>query len=915
MNIFRNHNLIPCVLLCWAVLSSFSLSDLTCELDEEPLGVESSSPRFSWKLFSEERNLFQSAYAVEVSDDLSKIGEANMWNSGKVKSSQSILVAYSGKKLEPMRTYWWRARAWDRNGKASEWSEPRSFKMGVLSESDWQDARWIALQADDKTNYVVPGIHGIDGVKKIFGNRRLGDYKLPQFRKTFQLDRSLKRATAYVCGLGQFDFFINGEKVGDHFLDPGWTRYDRQALYVPFDVTDYLQKGTNVLGVMLGNGFFNIPSDRYLKLLTSFGAPKLKMLLFLEYSDGTSSFVVTDGSWKAAESPVTFSSIYGGEDYDATKELPGWKGADYDDSGWSPALVSDFSTVLTSQKEDPLKINAELQPVRIFRNAKGLVYDFGQNCSGIVSLKVKSSSPETIVMRPAELLNPDSTVNQSATGQPFCFQYKTRGSGLESWHPQFTYYGFRYVQVEGGEIVSLSLLHTCSSAPEAGSFRCSKPMFNSICNLIDWAMRSNMASVLTDCPHREKLGWLEQSHLMQHSLMYRYDLPRLYKKIENDITAAQREDGCIPTIAPEYVRFVSGFEDTPEWGSAYILDAWYSYRFYGDKSSLQSNYPSMKRYVSYLSSKAQDNIVAYGLGDWLDLSPDYDESHQLTSLGITATSIYYYDVTLMRQIALLLGETADANMYSELASKIKQSFNRRFFDPTTRKMDRNSQTDNAMPLYVGLVEDEYVQDVAENLVKDIQARGNALTAGEVGYRFVLQTLQQLGRSDVIFDMNSRYDVPGYGWQLAHGATALTESWQAYSSLSNNHFAFGHLMEWFFSGLGGIRQSDESVAFHDIVIDPQVAGDVTSAETSYESPYGTIACSWRLSGNSYFLDVTIPANTKAGIVLPTDDVSEVTDCGSPVSRMKEMKVDEYEGSKLLLTTGSGTYHFEVRHGKH
>ncbi|MGP1477007.1 MAG: family 78 glycoside hydrolase catalytic domain [Phocaeicola sp.] len=913
---------IPCCLLLFFVLSSFSVYDLTCELDKAPLGVETSNPRFSWKHFSEERNFVQSAYQIEVADDASKIDMANMWDSGKVISRQSVLVPYSGNKLNAMITYYWRVRTWDKNGKVSNWSEIYSFSMGVLSESDWQNAKWIALQKDNKAFEFLPPVNDNGEAQKRFGGQQFGNYKLPQFRRTFSLKKSLVKAIAYVSGVGQFDFFINGKKVGNHFLDPGWTKFDKEVLYVPFNVTENLKDGENVLGVMLGNGFYNIPNDRYYKLITSYGAPKLKMMLRLEYSDGTTAYIVTDKSWKATDSPITFSSIYGGEDYDATKELAGWKDVNYDDSKWQSVVITDYNPKMQSEKNNPITIHSVLQPVRVFKNTKGWVYDFGQNLSGIVRLTVKSADSKNILLRPAELLNPDSTVNQSATGQPYYFLYKTKGGKEETWQPQFTYYGFRYVQVEGAvpvgkentcnqpEIIALASLHTCNSAPEAGSFYCSKPLFNRIYTLIDWAMRSNMSSVLTDCPHREKLGWLEQDHLMMYSLLYRYNMSRLYEKLENDMNTSQRADGCIPTIAPEYVRFANGFEDTPEWGSAFIISAWYAYKFYGDKSNFENFYPSMKRYIDYLSSKANDHIIAYGLGDWFDIGPKDPGYSQLTSNGVTATAVYYYDVTIMQKIATVLGNASDASEYAALAVKIKQSFNNHYFDQQTKKIDRNSQTANAMPLFVGLVDKEYAGNILHNLVEDIQGRNNALTAGDVGYRYVLQILQKYGRSDVIYDMNCKYDVPGYGWQLAHGATALTESWQAYGFVSNNHFMLGHLMEWLFSGLGGIKQSDESVAFSEVLINPSVVGDVTTVTTSYESSYGTILCKWELKGADYILDVTIPANSNAKIVLPTKDITNVTDFGEPVSQKKDINVDQFD-SKLRLTVGSGTYRFVVK----
>jgi hypothetical protein len=918
-------NLIVLFWICAATLSAaplFSLYDLTCEQEQNPVGIDTPHPCFSWKTFAEGRGFVQSAYRILVSDTPEALAQerGNIWDSGKQASFQSVLVPFDGAPLKSSTVYYWTVRTWDKAGNPSAWSLAQSFATGLLSEKDWGKAGWIALEKDHRDEYIVPGL---TNVKKGLDGRKTGFYKLPQFRKTFTLRKPVKRAVAYVAGLGQFDFFLNGEKVGNHFLDAGWTKYDKEALYVSFDVTDRLHAGENALGVMLGNGFYNTPSERYLKLLISHGAPKMKLHLRIEYDGGKVEEIVSDPSWKAAESPVTFSSIYGGEDYDARRLQEGWTAAGFDDGAWANALPADYPGRLLAQRATPLTIHSEIPAVRLYRNGKGnWLYDLGQNFSGIVRLSVQSNESRTLRLRPAELLNADSTVNQSATGAPYCFTYTTRGGGTEEWQPQFTYYGFRYVEVEGAvpvgrenpenlpEIVSLTGLHTCNSAAEAGSFVCSKSMFNQIHTLIDWAIRSNMASVFTDCPHREKLGWLEEAHLMQYSLQYRYNLVRQYAKIMNDMRTSQLANGCIPTIAPEYVRFANGFEDTPEWGSAFIICPWYVYRWYGDRRLLEEYYPAMQRYLDYLTTRADNHIIAYGLGDWFDIGPKRPGYAQLTSNGLTATAIYYYNTTILQQVASLLDKPADADRYAELAGKIKKAFNDTFYDPSTGRIERNSQTANAIALYVGLVDDDRRDAILQNLIGDIRSRNNALTAGDVGYRYVLRALEEGGRSDVIFDMNSKYDVPGYGWQLAHGATALTESWQAYGFVSNNHFMLGHLMEWLYSGLGGLRQQENSVAFREIRIDPQIVGDVRNAQTRYESPYGTIRCEWERTAGDYRLLVSIPANCTAKIGLPATDARQVTNCGLPLSASEDVTVAPDESGKLWVNVGSGTYRFTV-----
>ncbi len=749
------------------------------------------------------------------------------------------------------------------------------LQSSLFAHSD--KAEWIALE--DAHEHIVPGVHGGGKDPRIDGT-----YRLPQFRRQFQLEGKVRSATAKVCGLGHFEFLLNGLKVGNHFLDPGWTCYDKEALYVDFDVTHLLEKGENVIDILLGSGFYTIPRNRYVKLICSYGQPKLWMEMEINYTDGHKQKIVTDtNNWKVCESPITFSSIYGGETYDARRE---------DMLVWQTPKIAPTNIRLSAQQGTELIVRSVIPEKKHFKDKEGnWIYDLGQNFSGIVSINVKGEGGKEINLWPGELLDDNGMVTQGATGAPYHWDYILKGNGnIEHWQPRFTYYGQRYIKVVGavpeGEanpeklpvIKELKGLHTCTAAPEVGSFTCGDTLFRQIHELIDWAIRSNSQSVFTDCPHREKLGWMEQDHLMQHSIQYRYDVLPLYKKVLNDMEASQWENGCIPTIAPMYVMFEGGFEDTPEWGSAFVICPWYAYKWYGDKSMIVKHYPAMKRYIEYLSSRANDNIVAYGLGDWFDIGPGAPGCSQLTSNGVTATAIYYYNVTLMARMADLLGKQEDKTQYENLAAEIKRSFNKKYYHSAEGYYDRNSQTANAMSLYVGLTENQDREKVLQNLIADIEKRGYALTAGDVGYRFVLQTLQEAGRSDVIYKMNSRTDVPGYGWQLGHGATALTESWQAYANVSNNHLMLGHLMEWLYGGLCGIRQTEESVGFKHLLIAPQIIPEIGSAQASLKTPQGTVESSWKIKNGKLILSISVPKGCDALISLPSYSFEEMVKSG-------------------------------------
>lgn len=645
--------------------------------------------------------------------------------------------------------------------------------------------------------------------------------------------------------------------------------------------------------------------------------------MLLEYTDGTSENIISDPSWKTAPGPITFSSIYGGEDYNANLEQKGWDSPLFNDKSWSKIVTVDGPPVLNAQTADPIKIFDTFSPKKISQPKPGVwVYDLGQNASGIPKISIRGKKGTIVSLWPAELLDKDGTITTKPIGAPVYFDYTLKGEGIETWQPRFMYYGFRYVQVKGavpvGEtnaenlpvVVSLKSLHTRNAAARVGEFSCSNEMFNKTDVLIDWAIRSNMSSVLTDCPHREKLGWLEEAHLVGPSIRYNYDIASLCRKVVRDMINAQTADGLVTSIAPEYAVFGGPFRDSPEWGSNSIIMPWYIYEWYGDEQLLEEAYPMMQRYVTYLQSKSKDGILSHGLGDWYDIGPKEPGPSQLTPRGITATAIYYYDLTIIKNIATLLGKQQDASNYDEMAIKVRTAYNNKFFNPTTKQYGTGSQTSNAMSVYMNLVEPRYKDSVVANIVKELRNRNNSLSAGDIGYRYLLRVLDDNGRSDVIYDMNSNAAVPGYGYQLARGATALTESWQAYNNASNNHMMLGHLKEWFYSGLAGIRPAKNAIAFKEIEIRPQPVGNVTSAKASYLSPYGMIKSDWKKTAHSFELKTEIPANTTAVIYLPARQISSITESGKRLSESDDTKLVRLENGQAVIQVGSGRYYFKV-----
>ncbi|WP_443947346.1 family 78 glycoside hydrolase catalytic domain [Pedobacter sp. AW1-32] len=890
------------------------VAQLTCESRTNPIGIDAHSPKFSWKIISTKHNISQSAYQIVVADhpEALKNNKTPIWDSKKITTSKSIQIDYAGAKLQSGKTYYWKVKIWDNHKKASNWSEPAMFQMGILYSADWKGAEWIAFQklADSNIN-ILP----TDGKKDKYQDNNI----LPMFRKEFNVSKSIKKATIFISGLGHFELSANGKKVGDHFLDPGWSKYDKEALYVTFDITKMLQSGKNALGVMLGNGFYYVPpvKGRYRKLKVSFGYPKMICRLLLEYQDGTTSNLVSNSSWRTAPSPVIFSSIYGGEDYDANLEQKNWNKAGFNDEKWKmPILVK--GPKLIAQNAEAVKVMQVFEAKSTTAQGGEWIYDFGQNASSTIELKIKGKKGDTVRLMPAELLKDDGTATQKNIGGPSYFTYILKGDGIETWQPKFFYTGFRYLQVKGAVpsgkdnhnrqpvIEDLNALHVRNAAEKTGTFQCSNELFNKTFSLIDWAIKSNMVSVFTDCPHREKLGWLEELHLMGSSVRYNYNVAPLFVKALADMQNSQLGNGLIPEIAPEYVKFEWGgdmFRDSPEWGSSGILMPWYLYQWYGDTQALTNYYPMMQRYINYLKGKADQHILSQGLGDWYDLGPKPPGVSQLTPMGITATAIYYYDLKIMQKIALTIGKPADAAAFAKLAVDVRRAFNAKFFNPETKQYGSGSQAANAMAVYMGLVEETNRAAVIDNLVKDIKDRSNSLTAGDIGYRYVLRVLEDAGKSDVIFDMNSRSDVPGYGMQIAKGATALTESWAALPTVSNNHFMLGHLMEWFYSGLAGIKQDESAEAFKKIIIQPELVGNVTSVQSSYNSPYGIISTQWKKNQNDFEIELNIPANTSATLVLPYLKGQKVSE--TQQNTFSQMGV---ENGKTKISIGSGHYKF-------
>lgn len=870
-------------IFCIQAAYCLNIRYMTCEMQVNPLAVESKNPRFGWKIFSEMNDDKQVAYRILVSstkENISK-GVGDLWDSGKKHSSESQLVEYGGKPLLSSYRYYWAVEVWGKSGKATS---DAHFDMAP-SESEI-GGNWIgAIKKSDGhlpegRKWHVPSFEK-ENVRNAYEAIDTLAVRSIMLRKSFGISRKIASAKVYVSGLGQYELSLNGKKVGDSEFTPSWSDYDKTVYYSVYDVDTLLDKGENVIGIVLGNGFYNVIGNRYDKLWVCFGPPTLLFRMDIKYSDGTKESVVSDETWKYDISPLTFNNIYGGEDYDARLEQPGWNKTGFQANGWHSVVIQEAPKgTLRPDIVPAVKVMRSYEPKSVNKIDTGkYVLNMGQNLSGFPCIKVSGKRGSTIKLTVGELLSEDGTVSQKRSGGPCYYQYTLKGDGLESWSPRFSYYGFQYIQIEGADLYvkepgsdrpvvhSVKSLFVHNSAAESGTFSCSNDIYNKAHILIQNAVKSNFQSIFTDCPHREKLGWLEQLHLNGPGLLFNYDLSTVFPKLVQDMADAQRSNGLVPSICPEYVVFGGDFTDSPEWGASSVIVPWMYYEYYGDDSLIRRFYPVMKRYVDYLTAKSDSGILSYGLGDWYDYGKHPAGYSKNSPISISATSHYYYCIDYLLRSAKITGNAKDVEFYGKLKNEVKDEYNRKFFNPETKQYANGSQFSNAVSLFMGLVDPADRNAVMNNLVADVKAHGNRLTTGDVGNRYLFRTLADNGRDDVMYEMTNHYDAPGYGYQLKFGVTTLTEQWDPERGSSWNHFMMGQIEEWFYRSLAGIQLDMKNPGFRHFFVKPAVVGDLSHVEATHECLYGTISVSWKKTGNKFELSVQVPVNTTATVVLP------------------------------------------------
>ena len=891
-----------------SVSAKLTVTRLTCNYQGDPAAPESGyindmavtegDIRLGWQMAATANGESQSAYEITIRENVT---DKTVYASGKVKSSQSQLV--SAPALKPNRHgYYWQVRVWNDKDEASD----LSGKQEIRVVPDKIDAEWIG--AITKKDAKIPegrfsnAVFKKDSFKTKWADVDTLSTKSIILRKEFSLEgKQVADAVLYVSGMGHYKLSINGTGVGNAEFAPVWSEYDKTVYYNVFDVTQLLATGDNAIGVLLGNGMFNVQRmGRYSKLQTSFGPPQMLFRMEINYADGTQQVIKSGQDWKYDFSPITFNTIYGGESYDARLEQTGYDRAGFDDTKWRNAVLTEGPKGrLTVQTVQPVRI-MERYGIKSWKpipadslaaaskatkrdiHPSAFVADMGQNLAGFPEIVVSGKRGQKVTMLVAEKLTPQGACDQRQTGRQHYYEYTLKGDGQEVWHPHFSYYGFQYIQVEGAVLEGqpnpdglpvLKRLNSCfiyNSAEEVSSFECSNPLFTQTHRLIERAERSNMQSVLSDCPHREKLGWLEQDHLCGPSLLYNYDMTRYAPKVIRDITDTQKPNGMVPTTAPQYISFGNLFDDSPEWGSTLIILPFMYYEQYGDSTLITNNYEPMRRYVDYLTSRSDNGIVSHGLGDWYDYGPWRAGFSKNTPVPLVATAHYIFDLQLLTRAAEMTGRKADVEKYSALLKDVTASFNRTFYKPDSCYYGTGSQTSNALPLYLGLT-GENKQKVMQSLIADIEAHGNRLTTGDVGNRYLFQTLAQNGLNELLYTMLNHYETPGYGFQLRHGATTLTEQWDPRQGSSWNHFMMGQIDEWLFKTLAGIQNQPGTHGLRHLLITPTLVGDLQYVKASTASLYGKIS----VNCSRTQLTVEIPVGSDATIVLPNGQRKQVS----------------------------------------
>lgn len=880
---------------------TLQVAQLTCEHLTNPMGLGTLQPRLSWKLQSNGRNVRQTAYEIEVATEPTFATANFVWRSGKVASDQSALVLYNGPKLLSAKRYHWRVRVWDNQGQASLWSTPAFWEMGLLATTDWS-AQWIEFPQD--MPHHAPAL---------------------LLRRDFTLAKPIRAARAYVTAHGLYELYLNGQKVGDQVLTPGWTSYRKRLQYQVYDVTTLLQKGTNAVGAMVGNGWYRST----LGWETQWGiyGKNLGLLCQIDitYRDGSTLRIGSDGSWLTSDGgPVRTNGIYEGEAYDARLEPIDWTKAGFIAAGWQAAKTAAYPlTNLVATVGPPMRKIQELKPVRLFTTPKGeQVADFGQNMVGWVRLRVNGQQGTTVQIEHAEVLDKAGNFYTENLRAAKClFTYTLKGVGTEVAEPRFTFMGFRYVKITGypGNLTPEALTGVVvhSDMMPTGQFVCSDTLLNQLQHNIQWGQKGNFLDVPTDCPQRdERMGWTGDAQVFSRTAAFNMDVSAFFTKWLADVAADQKPGGEVPFVIPDVLNPQDANTGgvSAGWSDVACIIPWNMYLAYGDQRLLENQYPSMQAWVEYMRKKAGANhLYANGsvFGDWLFYRPTPENASEpdgYTDRDLLSTAFYAHSTDILAKTARVLGKVEDATRYEQLHTEIKRAFLQEYMT-TGGRLVSNSQTADVLALAFGLYAPEQRARLVRHLSSDIRRRHH-LSTGFLGTPYLTHVLSDNGQTDLAYQLLFRTDYPSWLYPVKQGATTIWERWDGIKTdgtfqdkgmNSFNHYAYGAIGDWMYRVVAGLDMAE--AGYRKIRFQPQPTERLTFAEANYESIYGLIKSRWERQQNQITFTVTIPPNTTAVIMLPNvPDVHAIapSDVSIPTSTGNAETVS--------FEVGSGIYQF-------
>lgn len=890
--------------------TALSVDSLRTEHKVNPLGTDVTQPRLGWKLRSTGRDVMQTAYQITVSSN--ENGGSDLWDSGKVNSSQSVDVKYGGKPLTSGLRAHWRVKIWDNQGNVAE-SQPAWWEMGLLQKSDW-NAQWIGGHLEGGPRTSVPP---------------------PYLRKGFRLDKPVASARLYVTALGLHEFHINGELASEDVFRPGWTEYRIRVQYDTYDVTKLLKQGDNAIGAIMGDGWYcgYVAADDRQK----YGErPKLLAQIIVRFQDGSTQTIVTDDSWKTTLGPLLEADLIMGESYDARRELTGWDAADYDDKNWDRALVFPSPDIMiTASPGTPVRRIKEIKPIAEPRHFGGWPvgswqFDFGQNLVGRLRIKVKGKKGDTLKIRHAEVLKdnkPDGRLYTDNLRTARATDYYTlKGDGEEVWEPRFTFHGFRYAEITGvkemtAENVTAIVLH--NEMPVTGSFECSDALVNQLQHNIQWGQRGNFLEVPTDCPQRdERLGWTGDAQAFCRTAMFNMDVQSFFSKWFRDIREAQAGSGSIPAVIPHTGSFGASSDGGPGWADACTIVPWTQYLVYGDRRALADHYECVKNFMAFEAKYSEDGIRCKpgfkysegawdGFGDWLSTDAPGRRWNGGTPMDLIGTAFYAFSTSIAAQMARALAKPDEAAKHDEQFERIKTAFIKRFVTADGLVAGR-SQTSAVLALHFGLLPEEARGTVADWLVREIASHGNKLSTGFLGTPYIQHALTQAGRIDIAYKLLMQKEWPSWLYAPAHGATTIWERWDGWTHdrgfqdagmNSFNHYAYGAVGDWLYGVVAGIDVDPEKPGYEHIIFRPHPGKELTHVKAELESVRGKIRAGWRTNGDRFEYEVEVPPNATATVYLPSKDGAQVMHDGKPVTGQRD-------GDQVAIRIGSGVHQFSA-----